>query len=152
VREFASDNLVLIDESASMLNLNIGHNEKRRINVINAPFGNAEFDWIFAVLGDPYNEIGAWRHIAEALKPDGTCIFIVPSHLWASKFRKSSDEVTGKARFDLCSGESILLPSTILTCDQQLAMISEVGLAMKRIDHVFVKDLVRVRSKKYRRF
>ncbi|OJY00776.1 MAG: hypothetical protein BGP04_25085 [Rhizobiales bacterium 62-17] len=149
VREFAGDSLVLIDESASMLNLNIGHNEKRRINVINAPFGNTEFDWIFAVLGDPYNDIKAWRHIAGALKPSGRCVFIVPSYLWAVKFRKSTDEeVVGKARFDLSSGESLFLPSTILPFDQQTAMISSVGMLMECFDHVYVSDLPQIRSKK----
>lgn len=149
VREFATDNLALIDESESMLDLNFGHNDKRRINVVNSPFGSAEFDWVFAVLGDPYNEIGAWRHIAKALKPSGACVFIVPSYVWASKFRKSSNkEVVGKARFDLSTGESILLPSTVLSSDKQQTMISNVGLAMKRLDHVYVRDLPRVRSKK----
>jgi SAM-dependent methyltransferase len=149
ISEFASDDLVLIDESPAMLDLNLDHREKRRFNVVESPFGNSEFDWIFAVLADPYNEIGAWLNIAKALRPEGQCVFIVPSYCWASKFRASSkNEITGKARFDLLSGESLFLPSTILLPEKQKTLISSSGLHVDRIDHVYVSDLAGIRSEK----
>jgi hypothetical protein len=149
VSEFASKNLVLIDNARAMLDLNLDHREKRRIDIVEEPFGNSEFDWIFAILADPYNEIGAWMNIAKALKPQGQGVFIVPSCCWASKFRASSkNEIAGKARFDLSSGESLFLPSTILLPAQQKALISSCGLHIDRLDHVYVGNLPEIRSAK----
>jgi SAM-dependent methyltransferase len=149
ISEFAADDLVLIDESQAMLDLNLGGQEKRRINVVEMPFGNSEFDWIFAVLADPYNDIGAWLNIAKALRPDGQCVFIVPSHCWASKFRASSkSEIVGRARFDLVSGEALFLPSTILSPETQRALISNAGLHVDRVDHVYAGDLTEIKSEK----
>jgi SAM-dependent methyltransferase len=149
ISEFASDGLVLIDESLAMLDLNPDHHEKRRLNVVESPFGISEFDWIFAVLADPYNEVGTWLNIARALKSEGRCVFIVPSYCWASKFRGSSKtEIAGKARFDLLSGESLFLPSMILLPERQKALISSSGLHVDRIDHVCVGDLAEIKSEK----
>ena len=149
ISEFISENLILVDESGAMLNLNIAASEKRRINIIEASFGRAEFDWIYAVLADPYNEIGAWINIKRALKVGGRCVFITPSYSWASKFRASSQsEIAGNARFDLASGKSLFLPSTILSIEQQKELISSAGLRVDHIDHIYADDLVKIRSSK----
>ena len=58
VAEFQQQNLVLIDESSEMLRQNVPFLESRCINVEREPIGASEFDWIFAVLGDPYNTNG----------------------------------------------------------------------------------------------
>lgn len=149
IAEFTLENLVLVDESSAMLNLNVHWLERRRADIAVESFGSAEFNWIFAVLADPYNEIGAWRNISRALKPQGECVFIVPSYCWASKFRTSSeDELFGKARFDLASGTSLFLPSNILSAEAQRALISASGLKVSGIDHVLVEDLTEIKSAK----
>jgi hypothetical protein len=149
ISEFTSDNLVLIDEARAMLEMNSHHPEKRKVNIVEMPFGSSEFDWIFAILADPYNEIGAWANIAKGLKQRGECVFMVPSFCWASKFRTSSkNELPGKARFDLFSGASLFLPSNILLPEDQEVLISAAGLESYRLDHVHVGDLAKIRSAK----
>lgn len=149
ISEFTSDNLVMVDESRAMLEMNFHHLEKRKVNIVEMPFGNSEFDWIFAILADPYNEIAAWANIAKALKRRGECVFVVPSFCWASKFRNSSkNELPGKARFDLFSGVSLFLPSNILLPEEQKVLISASGLESYRLDHVRVGDLAEIKSAK----
>jgi len=75
--------LVLIDESGDMLQKNNRVSEWREVDVASEKFGLSEFDWIFSILGDPYNVQSAWLNIAVALKRGGNCIFIVPSYEWA---------------------------------------------------------------------
>jgi hypothetical protein len=153
ISELTLENLVLIDEARAMLDLNLDCGEKRRVDIVETSFGDAEFDWIFAVLADPYNEMGAWTNIAKALRTQGQCVFIVPSYCWASKFRASSKkEISGKARFDLFSGESLFLPSTVLSPAQQEALISSSGLCVDRLDHAYVRDLNEIKSAKISNF
>lgn len=149
VAEVARGSLVLVDESSEMISLNGEDHESRVINIVEETFGDAEFDWIFAVLADPYNEVRAWENISKALKPNGRCVFITPSYSWATKYRTPSmGEVAGKARFDLRSGRSIFLPSTILSPARQRELVLSVGLQVVRVEHVLVRELSKVRSEK----
>jgi SAM-dependent methyltransferase len=149
VAEFVTEDLVLIDESPAMLRLNSGLHEQRQLNIIEAEFGKDEFDWIISVLGDPYNGIEAWKNIHAALKVGGRCIFISPSYVWAYNFRLSTNsEVSGKARFDLSSGKTIFVPSTILPAAEQKQLINASGLNVERVEHVVVGNIGDIKSKK----
>src|ERR1043166_2803629 len=83
--KFCKQKLVLVDESAQMLARNLGDHEKRQFDVTKEKFGISEFDWVFAILGDPYNVISTWSNIEIALKPRGECVFMSPSFIWAEK-------------------------------------------------------------------
>jgi SAM-dependent methyltransferase len=149
VAEFCHKNLVLIDESAMMLGQNQFAFEQRLLNVEQEPIGAFEFDWIFAVLGDPYNSPSAWKNIARALKPGGRCVFIVPSIAWASKFRSAVvDEKPGLARFVTSNGKVVFLRSLIFEPSQQIKMISDVELSVTSTEHVILGELPFVRSPK----
>ncbi len=149
VAEFCRRDLVLIDESAMMLRQNQLAFEQRRLNIEQEPIGDFEFDWIFAVLGDPYNSRPTWKNIAGALKSGGRCVFIVPSIEWASKFRSAVvGEKPDLARFVTSKGNVVFLRSMIFELSQQIKMISDVGLAVTSTDHVRVGELPIVRSPK----
>src|SRR4051794_22777325 len=81
--------LVLVDESNDMLLQNDrrrGNFEIRKLDLRTSVFGTVEFDWVFAIMADPYNTLSAWSNIGRALKPLGQCIFVVPSFTWSNKF------------------------------------------------------------------
>jgi SAM-dependent methyltransferase len=147
--EVVLDNLILVDSSAQMLDRNGSAAEKRLVDVEANSFGDAEFDWIFAILADPYNLGSAWSNIARALKSGGRCLFIVPSHWWVSQFRSSATgEQTGYARFDRSDNSSVLLPSKVYSQVEQVSLIRSVGMHTIDCGHVFVRELTNVRSRK----
>lgn len=147
--EFDKRNVVLIDSSSDMLAANSGTNEKYLIDVEAESFGNSEFDWVFAILGDPFNSLETWKHIRHALKPAGNCVFMVPSFGWASAFRSNDiHEKEGFAAFAIADGTEVYVRSTILSVDQQKEVIREAGLTPVRVDHVNVSALGNVRSAK----
>ena len=149
VANFYQRDLVLIDASARMLGRNPPIFEKRKLNVERESIGTLEFDWIFAVLGDPYNSPNAWQNIASALKRGGECVFIVPSYKWAQAFRPGiAQEKLGFARFVTGTGNTIYLRSLILRPEDQAEMISDAGLAVTSVEDVLVRELASVRSAK----
>lgn len=149
ITKFCQQNIVLIDQSPKMLEKNSLAFEKRQVDVEKASIGSLEFDWIFAVLGDPYNSPAAWRNIALAQKIGGECVFIVPSRIWARQFRAAgNDEKPDLARFVTSKGEVIFLRSLIFEPDYQANIITSAGLSLISIDHVLVRDLPFVRSPK----
>ena len=153
IREFVKSDLVLIDSSSKMLERNSGEAQKRQIDISIEPFGNQEFDWIFSILGDPYNSEAAWGNIARALKAGGRCVFCVPSWTWTKKFRdKTSSERPGCARFDLADGSVVYLESIVLPEREQRSLIAEVGLSIDAVDQVAVGDLKEIRSPKIKKF
>lgn len=153
VAEFQTDGLCLIDESMEMISQNVPGIEQRILNIESESFGDNEFDFIFAILGDPYNSKNSWLNITEALKFGGQCIFIVPSFDWAKKFRLGDkNEKPNFARFITSNGEAIFLHSSIVPPDVQRQIIEEVGLSLVAVDHVLVGDLAYVRSPKILKF
>jgi SAM-dependent methyltransferase len=150
VAEFVSaDNLVLVDESQLMLQDNVAAIESRIANIEIESFGYEEFGWVFAILGDPYNTAAAWKHISEALRPGGNCIFIVPSIVWATKFREGQkDERNGLARFVTSGGRSVYLRSLIFSAAEQQAIISEAGLSFVGLCQVLTGELKAIKSAK----
>lgn len=152
VADFRKQDLVLVDESPEMLRHNLASLEMRCIDVEQAPIGTSEFDWIFAVLGDPYNSPATWKNIQTALKPAGQCVFIVPSDHWAKVFRENcSEERANLARFLTPRGE-IFLRSLIVGRASQEKMILDAGMSLIAADHVLVADLPYIRSPKISEF
>jgi hypothetical protein len=149
VAEFTTDHLVLIDHSPEMLAHNIRKCETRVVDVEAEPFGWSEFDWVFAILADPFNSPATWRHIARSMKAQATCVFVVPSCVWSNKFRFGHPaERPGYARFVIGSGESIYLRSSIFRAAEQRALIERAGLSVIGVDQVLVRELPVVRSSK----
>ncbi|WP_316190897.1 hypothetical protein [Bradyrhizobium sp. SZCCHNS2096] len=149
ISEFGLRDLVLIDEAEEMLALNSGEFEKRLVNVEKEAIGHSEFDWIFAILGDPYNSLNSWLNIANALRAGGRCFFIVPSLAWARKFREqNSRELSGFARFDVNGGKAIFLRSLIFERSEQQAIIERAGLTVAGYDTISVRELAVVKSPK----
>jgi SAM-dependent methyltransferase len=153
VAELQARNLVLIDQSRVMLDQNNFGFEKRCIDVEQEPIGVAEFDWIFAILGDPYNSPPTWRNFSAALKPGGQCVFIVPSNSWAKSFRaECKDERPNYARFITSKGETVFLRSLIIEPEDQTKMIVGANLVMVAAEHVQRGELSYVRSAKVSKF
>jgi SAM-dependent methyltransferase len=151
--ELAPDDLVLVDSSAKMLNKNQNMAEKRLLNVESSSFGEREFDWVFAILADPYNSKAAWQNIARALKHRARALFVVPSHYWASHFRSvAGGERDGFARFDRADSSSVFLASAIYSREEQLALIRSADLAVLECNHVPVQAINRIRSRKISEF
>jgi hypothetical protein len=152
VANFRKEQLVLIDKSARMLAQNLfalETLETRLIDVEKESIGASEFDWIFAILGDPYNTPEAWHNLAEGLKVGGQCVFIVPASEWARKFRlESVGEKPNLARFLTSKGEIVFLPSLVVEPEIQKNMIANAGLHLVAIERVLVGDLPFVRSPK----
>ena len=149
IAEFQTRNLVLIDKSWEMLNRNKPDLEKRCIDVERESIGLGDFDWIFAILGDPYNSPWAWKNFSNALRSGGQCVFIVPSNDWARNFRsKCEDEKPNFARFLTSKGETVFLRSLIVGPEDQARMISGANLLIAAIEHIQVGELPYVRSPK----
>jgi trans-aconitate methyltransferase len=149
VAEFKKSELVLVDSSTQMLDQNNFEIKRRVIDVEFESFGESEFDWIFAVLADPYNSISSWNNIFKALKVSGTCVFIVPSFVWSQKFRlRDSGEREGFARFIIAGGEDVFLRSVIVSSQEQEQLIIRAGLQLHRCEHVYTKDMTMIKSAK----
>jgi hypothetical protein len=123
--------------------------EKRRLDVEIESIGKSEFDWIFAILADPYNTLDSWRNIERALKPQGQCVFMVPSFDWVRSFRPDAeDERPNFARFVSARGDIVFLRSLVFERDVQQKMIERAGLVTQLVEHVLAGDLPFVRSRK----
>jgi SAM-dependent methyltransferase len=152
VSEFVSDHLVLVDASPRMLAQNVGVAEKRLVDLEKSSFAQSEFDWIFAVLADPFNSKAAWANISSALNHGGRCVFIVPSYQWVSKFRsRVEEEKAGFARFVREDNAPIFLPSTVYPPQQQAALIESVGMRVTSFQQVFARELQQISSPKISR-
>ena len=149
VKEFVGSNLVLIDASQKMLEKNTEVAERRMFDVEQAPFANSEFDWLFALLADPFNTRSAWENIGRSLKVGGKCYFVVPSYSWVKKFRDNSEaEREGYARFETADKSEVFLPSFVYSPVEQVSLIASVGLHVLKFEQIARSDLVEVRSSK----
>jgi SAM-dependent methyltransferase len=149
--------LVLVDSSEEMLRANRISDaewiEARLIDIEREAFGLSEFDWAFAVLGDPYNSLAAWKNISTALREGGECVFIVPSHVWVQSFRLGErDERPDFARFVTREGEDVYLRSIVRDRVDQRKLITMVGLEFTQLDTVSVAELPFASSPKIHRF
>jgi hypothetical protein len=150
---FVHENLVLVDSSIRMLRRNVGPAEKRLVNVEEKGFGSSEFDWVFAILADPFNSIPAWKNIREALRERGRGVFIVPSYCWVSKFRSRVPEERPRlARFVRADKSSVFLPSIVYSRAEQSALIESGGMLLTDFEQVFVRELSQISSFKISEF
>lgn len=150
VREFTDEQqLVLVDASATMLAKNTLPVEKRLVDVQTEQFGVLEFDWVFAVLADPFNTKSAWLNISAALKPAGKCFFITPSNVWVRKFREISKEEKGSfARFVKGDSSEVFLPSFVYPVDSQITLMQSAGFEVVEYVGVTCADVRGIRSPK----
>jgi SAM-dependent methyltransferase len=148
--------LVLLDSSRMMLAYNRDHRlpfQARVVDVEREPFGSAEFDWAFCILGDPYNTAGTWRHVGQALRPGATCILIVPSLIWAMKFRSNQpEELPNAACFVTRLGTPIYLPSFIYDAAGQAALLSQGELQVCGHSTINLREMPSVSSPKIRQY
>jgi SAM-dependent methyltransferase len=144
--------VALFDSSRAMLSLNPPNLQLHLIDIEQTSFGNSEFDWVFAVLGDPFNNLHAWQHIARALKPGGKCVFIVPSYAWAKKFRSINPHEKENFAAFLSAGTLVYVPSTILPHKQQSDLIRRAGLRFDLVEDLPRGRLPIIRSEKIARF
>jgi hypothetical protein len=136
-----------------MLAWNAGPAEQRLVNLEERAFARSEFDWVFAILADPFNSKEAWKNISTALKEGGRCLFVVPSYRWVSKFRSSAlEEQPGLAHFVRADNSSVFLPSIVFPQAEQAALIESVGMQVTAFEQVLVRDLPRINSPKISEF
>lgn len=115
----------------------------------NLPFGDEAMDLVFAILADPYNVPKFWEESARVLRPRGMILFMVPSYVWASKFRTSdSNERDEVARFVTSRGVEIFVPSYIFSPPEQIALAKEFGFECIDFRTVSKGHLQRSRSPK----
>ena len=121
------------DDSPAML----AHSERWRGHGIRLAVAGADaqpcpaeaMDVVIASLGDPYNDTPFWREVGRILAPAGRAIFTTPSYAWARALRRT-DPPDPWAIFETSDGDLVRVPSTILTADDQSALISGAGLTV----------------------
>lgn len=115
----------------------------------NLPYRDQAMDLEFAILADPYNVPNYWEESARVLRPRGMTLLVVPSYIWASKFRTSdSNERNNAARFETRSGVETFVPSYILPADEQIALAQKFGFECVDFRTVSKGQLQRSRSPK----
>jgi len=122
--------LTLIDSSVEMLSYSSSWADKGA-KLIEASADATGLDGssvslIFSSLGDPYNTPAFWGEVARILEPNGVCHFTTPAFEWSTRFRAETDSEF--AEFLLSGGSTLLLPSKILSVEDQLQMFAGAGL------------------------
>lgn len=113
------------------------------------PFQDGAMDCLFAILSDPYNVPRYWEESARVLRPGGMMLFVVPSYVWASKFRSSdADERNDVARFETSIGTELNVPSYIFPAREQIGIARVSGFEDVDFRTVRKSHLRKVRSPK----
>ena len=73
------------------------------------------------------------------LRPDGICLFTIPSYEWAKRFR--DPKAVERAEFLLRDGTIAVVPSFIPPVEEQLTMIRDANLVVCEIAELFREDL-----------
>lgn len=103
------------------------------------PFEDGSVDVVVASLGDPYNCRAFWRETARVLRTGGSVLFTTPALEWSSRFR--NPELRDTAEFLRKDGTVLLMPSNILSEENQATMFEEAGLRLEEIATFSVADL-----------
>jgi hypothetical protein len=85
-------------------------------------------DVLIASLGDPYNTSDFWSEVARVLHPSGVCHFTTPASEWAFAFRDEENRFA--AEFLRADGAILLMPSPVLTKEEQIELFQDAGLAV----------------------
>jgi SAM-dependent methyltransferase len=107
------------------------------------PVGDGSFELAVVVLGDPFNDQEFWDEMARVLRPGGLCLFTVPAFAWAQAFRSTADGRVDVAEFLTADGETLALPSFILSPDRQRHTIEAAGLVVLRHRTITLGEIVR---------
>jgi SAM-dependent methyltransferase len=103
------------------------------------PFPDGSIDVIVASLGDPYNLPAFWGEVARVLRSGGRALFTAPASEWATRFR--APECLDAAEFIRRDGTILLMPSPVLTEQEQISMFAEAGLAFEEVQTFSAVDL-----------
>jgi ubiquinone/menaquinone biosynthesis C-methylase UbiE len=104
------------------------------------PFAAATLDCVVSILGDAYNTPGFWEEVARILTPGGRALYTSPSSVWVQAFRNSEHTDPQRAEFEIVGAPPVLVPSNVLTLDDQTKAIEETGLLVRDISQVSVAD------------
>jgi hypothetical protein len=97
---------------------------------------------IISLLGDPYNSERFWSEASRVLKTGGLAFFTTPSWDWANAFREeAAEERVNTARFLTGEGDSLYIPSNIVTEIEQNQMMKKFGLHVVDILHFRLEQL-----------
>jgi len=140
------DTLTLVDESPAMLDYSQDLKDFGvRLDLASAfalPYDSASFDVVASCLGDPYNSICFWTEVCRVLKPDGICLFTIPSWEWAEAFRERADiNSMHSSMFELSDGSQISLPSHIYSQHDQTRLLESANLEVSEVSQVLIRDL-----------
>lgn len=108
-------------------------------DALSLPFADSSVDVIVASLGDPYNLPKFWEEAARTLRPGGLALFTTPAHEWSLSFRPPHQR--SSAEFLRRDGEVLLMPSPVLTEEQQAEMFAEAGLGLEESQSLSVAQL-----------
>lgn len=143
------DKAFITDSSKDMLKHSRIDDAHEKISLLvcdsnNLPFDRCQIDVVISLLGDPYNTKELWSEVSRVLKPNGRVFFTTPSWEWAEAFR-GSEEVEKKdaAHFLTKHGNSIYMPSYIMTKANQERVMKSYGLHVKKVSNFTLRDLKR---------
>jgi SAM-dependent methyltransferase len=144
------ERLTLLDQSAGMLEYSrpwAKHGSHLVVrDACDTGFADDSFDLIVSALGDPYNCYAFWREVARLLVPTGICLFTTPASEWSMRFRPL--DTMSHAEFLTAAGVKVFVPSTILDHDEQVNVVSSVGLRVIEAEGLSATQLSTTRSPK----
>lgn len=97
---------------------------------------DSSVDAIVSSLGDPYNTLTFWKECARVLKPGGRVFFTTPSFKWACAFREETGTPATVAEFEIKTGDTVLVPSFILSPTAQATLIVTSQLQIQQQIHI----------------
>jgi SAM-dependent methyltransferase len=103
---------------------------------------------VFSFLADPYNDQGLWNEIQRVLAPRGFWVLTVPSHAWATQFRRHSSATA--SRFVTVDGSEYDLPSFTYPPHVIIAKMAARGFSLLRFQNYTTDQLTGHVSKKLR--
>lgn len=138
-------NVVLVDSSQEMMR----HSAVWEQSGVKLHIGDArgvdavisEASLLVASLADPYNDASFWRAAYRCLAVGGSVIATLPSFEWASLFRVLSKAPPDAAEFQLSDGTTHLMKSLVPPLNEQVALIQNSGLTIRRFEGYGVEQL-----------
>ena len=103
------------------------------------PEKSKSFDIAFSFLADPYNDEGLWSEVDRILKQWGLWVVTLPSHLWASSFRRQGEKHI--STFVLSDGSEADLPSFTYPVSSFVRNIEKQNLYLRKYTSLTTKDL-----------
>ncbi|CDX25100.1 putative Methyltransferase type 11 [Mesorhizobium plurifarium] len=98
-------------------------------------------DFVLCSLGDPYNGKKFWENCKNIIEHGGVLLFTTPSFDWATRFRSPDERSLTHAEFILSDGATALMPSYILSSEDQIRLICESGLWVKETGQIWLDEI-----------